>query len=114
MKKIILLSCLVLLVANLLFGAILSFYGWCNVALSSAVIVITGLLFYLTNAIHLKEGYKIPLLFIFSIVGALEFVFSLIAPNRFTDNWWLILVIGLMATEAILLIITNTVSNKIK
>lgn len=114
MKKIILLSCLVLLVANLLFGAILSFYGWCNVALSSAVILITGLLLYLTNTLHLKEGYKIPLLFLFSFAGALEFVFSLIAPNRFTDNWWLIIVIFLITVEAILLIITNTVSNKIK
>lgn len=114
MKKIIIFSCIVLLIANLLFGAILSFYGEFNVAISSVVIVVTGLLLYLTDIIRLKDGYKISLMLIFAVGGLLEFVLSLIAPNRLTDNWWLILVIGLMAAEAILLIITNTVSNKIK
>ena len=114
MKKFIILSCMVLLIANLLFGAILSFYGEFNVAISSVVIVVTGLLLYLTDIIRLKDGYKISLMLIFAVGGLLEFVLSLIAPNRLTDNWWLILVIGLMAAEAILLIITNTVSNKIK
>ena len=107
-------SCMVLLIANLLFGAILSFYGEFNVAISSVVIVVTGLLLYLTDIIRLKDGYKISLMLIFAVGGLLEFVLSLIAPNRLIDNWWLILVIGLMAAEAILLIITNTVSNKIK
>ncbi len=114
MKKIIIFSCIVLLIANLLFGAILSFYGEFNVAISSVVIVVTGLLLYLTDIIRLKDGYKISLMLIFAVGGLLEFVLSLIAPNRLIDNWWLILVIGLMAAEAILLIITNTVSNKIK
>lgn len=114
MKKVIILSCMVLLIANLLFGAILSFYGEFNVAISSVVIVVTGLLLYLTDIIRLKDGYKISLMLIFAVGGLLEFVLSLIAPNRLIDNWWLILVIGLMVAEAILLIITNTVSNKIK
>ena len=114
MKKIIILSCTILLIANLLFGAILSSYGRCNVALSSSVILVTGILLFLTDTINLEDGYKVSLMLLFAIVGVLEFILSLIAPNRFTDNWWLILVIGLMAAEAILLIITNTVSNKIK
>lgn len=114
MKKIIILSSVVLLVANLLFGAILSFYGGCNVALSSAVIVVTGILLFLTDTINLKDGYKVSLMLLFAIAGVLEFVLSLIAPNRITDNWWLILVIALIAIEVIMLIITNTISNKIK
>lgn len=112
MKKIILLSCAILLVANLLFGALISFYGWCNVAMSSAVILVTGMLLYLTDTIYLKEAFKVSLIVMFVIAGALEFVFSLIAPNRFTDNWWLILVIFLLAVEVITLIITNTISKK--
>lgn len=114
MKKIILLSCAILLVANLLFGAILSFYGWLNVTISSVVIVITGLLVYLADTIHLKDGFKVSLMALFIIAGFIEFALVLIAPNRFTDNWWLILVIILITLEAILLIITNTISNKIK
>lgn len=110
MKKLIILSSTVLLIANLLFGAILSFYGGCNVALSSIVIAATGALLYLTDTIRLKDGFKVSLMVLFSIAGAVEFVFSLLAPDRFTDNWWLILVIGLITVEAILLIISNILS----
>lgn len=114
MKRIIILSSLVLLIANLLFGAILSSYGAYNVAMSSLVVVATAALLYLTDSLNLKDGYKVSLFLIFSVVGILDFFLSLIAPNRFVDNWWLILVVGLLAFEAIMLIITNTVSNKIK
>lgn len=112
MKKIILLSSAILLVTNLVIGAILSFYGWCNVAMSSGVIAVTGMLLYLTDTVHLKDAFKVSLMVLYIISGAIELVLSLIAPNRFTDNWWLILVILLMIVEVILLIIANTVSKK--
>lgn len=114
MKRIIVLSSLVLLIMNLLCGLILSFYGGFSVAVSSIVIVVTALLLFLTDTLNLKDGFKIPLMLIFILAGFLEFILSLIAPNRIADNWWLIVVFCLLALEAILLIITNTVSNKIK
>ena len=114
MKKIIILSSIILLVANFLFGAILSFYGAFNMVLSSMVIIVTGILLYLTYTIHLKDGYKISLMLLFTIVGVLEFFLSLIAPNRITDNWWMILVVGLLSVQIILLIVTNVVSYKNK
>ena len=114
MKKIIILSSIVLLVANLLFGAILSFYDIFNVLISSLVIVVTGILLYLTDCIHLKDGYKVSLFLLFVITGALEFIISLIAPNLVVDNWWLLLIITLIAVEMIMLIVTNTISNKNK
>lgn len=114
MKKIIILSCIVLLVANLLFGAILSFYGEFNMFLSSMVIVATGILLYLTDTIYLKEGYKISLMLLFTIAGALELILSLFAPNQVVNNWWLILVIILITVEVLLLIITNVISHKVK
>ncbi len=114
MKRIIILSSSVLLVANILLGLILSFYGGCNVVLSSLVIIGTGLLLYLIQTIKLKDAYKVSLTFLFTIAGCLELILSLISPNRFIDNWWLIIVIILMAFEAIILIVTNTISTKIK
>ena len=82
-------------------------------AFSSTVIVVTGILLYITAIINLKDGYKVSLMILFAIAGALEFILSLIAPNRIIDNWWLILVV-LMSIEVIVLILTNTVSNRIK
>lgn len=110
MKRIIILSCIVLIVANLLFGTILSSYGGFNLALSSLVILITGLLLYLTDIINLKDGYKVSLMLLFAIAGVLEFVLSLAAPNQIADNWWLVFDIALIAIEVIILIIVNRIS----
>lgn len=114
MKRIIFLSSAVLLAMNLMFWFILSSYANFNVAVSSAVIVCTGLLLYLTDTICLKDAFKASLTLLFTVGGVIEFVLSLFAPSRYEDNWWLIVVVGMVAFEAVLLIITNTVSNKIK
>lgn len=113
MKRIILLSSSILFIVNLLFGVILSSYDIFNIVVSSTVIVATGVLLYVADSIHLKDGFKVSLMLLFAMVGVIEFILSLIAPNHFTDNWWLILASGLMAAEIILLIITNTISNKL-
>ena len=105
---------MVLLVGNILFGAMLSFYNSYNVIFSSVAIIATGILLYLTDIIHLKDGYKVSLMVLFAIVGVMEFILSLIAPNRMIDNWWFVIVVILIALEVILLIITNTVTNKTK
>ena len=99
---------------NILFGAALSFYSFFNVAISSLVLVLTGLLLYLINTIKLKDAYKISLMLTFSLTGFLKYVLSVLAPHRIADNWWLIFVSGIMAMEIILLIVTNIVSNKVK
>lgn len=97
---------------NLLFWIILSFYGGYNYLISSSVIVITGAMLYILDSISLKDAFKVSLSIMYALAGLLEFVLSLIAPNRFVDNWWLIIIIFLMAIEVILLIVTNRVSNK--
>lgn len=113
MKKIIILSSIVLLMANLLFGLTMSAYGNYNVIMSSLVIVGTGILLHLVHTIKLKDGFKVSLTILFAIAGCIEFCLSLIAPNRFVDNWWLIIIILLMTLEAVMLIVTSTVSKKI-
>lgn len=114
MKKVIILTCAVLLTANLLCGAILSSYNGCNLALSSAVIIVSAVLLYLVDSISIKDGYKVSLMLLFITIGLLEFILSLMAPNQVADNWWLIVVITLMAIQAITLIITRSISSKLK
>lgn len=112
MKRVIILTSIVLLVANLLCGALLSAYSGFNLAVSSAVIIATALLLYLTATIRLKDGFRVSLLLLFAAAGVVEYILSLLAPPCLTDNWWLILAICLLAAEALLLIITHTVSTK--
>ena len=48
------------------------------------------------------------------IAGVIGYIFSLIAPDQYEDNWWLVLVILLMAFEAILLLVAHTISKKVQ
>mgnify|MGYP007032552624 CR=1 FL=1 len=113
MKKIILFSGMILLVMNLLFGAVLSIYESFNITISSGVIAINTVVLYLTNCIQLKDGFKIPLSLLFSLLGIVGYLFSLFASRLFENNWYLLLTILLLGFEAIVLFITYVVSNKI-
>ena len=69
MKKIILVIGALCLLANLLFGGMISAYEKFNVGLNCGVIVVNTLLIYLTAAMRLKDGYKIPLSGLFGPFG---------------------------------------------
>lgn len=113
MKHIILLSSSILFIVNLLFGAILSSYGAFNIIISSIVILTTGVLLYVTDSIRLKDGFKVSLMLLFSMGGVIEFILSLVAPNRLTDNWEVIIILLFITFEAIMLIVTNTITHKV-
>ena len=115
MKRIIIFSCLVLLLANLLFGIVLSAYEWVNVLISSSIIVLTGIFMLLIGILPLKDGFKASSLYvIYPALGFIEFMLSAFSPDRIKDNWAMIALILLVAFQIIFLFITNIISNKIK
>lgn len=114
MKKAILISTTILLVLNLLFGLILSSYEWFNVAVSSGIIILTGILSLTANRASIKDGFKVSLFLLFSLIGLIQYLCAIFMPSTFTDNWFLIAIIILVGVEAILLTGANIVSNKIK
>lgn len=114
MKQIIIVIGIILLVANLLFGLILSSYEVFNLFVSSLVIVATAALLFCLNVIALKDGFKISLHVLFSILGAIEFVLSLFSSKTFENNWFLLVIVLSLAVQSIILLITNKVSIKIK
>lgn len=114
MKRIIIFSCLVLLLANLLFGIMLSAYEWGNVLISSSVIVLTSIFMLLIGILPLKDGFKASLYVIYPALGFIEFMLSAFSLDRIKDNWAMIALILLVAFQIIFLFITNIISNKIK
>lgn len=68
MKQIIIVIGIILLVANLLFGLILSSYEVFNLFVSSLVIVATTALLFCLNVVTLKDGFKISLHVLFPIL----------------------------------------------
>lgn len=114
MNKIILFTCATLLIANLLFGLLLSSYEWLNVLLSSGIIILSGIFMLLIGILPLKDGFKSSLYVVYPILGFMELILSLFSPNRITDNWVVIVITILVVFQLILLFIASVISNKIK
>ena len=113
MRNITLITGFILLVANLLFGSILSSYPAFNMWLNSGVIVANTVLIYALSIITLRDAFKISLSFLFGVLGFIVFVLGLFAPQQYTDNWYLIAIVLIVAFEAIILTITHIISKKI-
>lgn len=114
MKRIIIIIGVILLVANLLFGLILSSYEAFNLFVSSLVIVTTIALLFCLNVVTLKDGFKISLHILFFILGGIEFVLSLFSSQDFENNWFLLVIVLSLAIQSIILLVTHKVSIKIK
>ena len=114
MKNITLIIGIILLIVNLLFGAILSIYPSFNMWLNCGIIAVTTLLLYTLRCITLKDGYYIALFMLFGIAGFIAFILGLLAPQQFENNWYLIIIVLIVAMEGILLAITNKISKTIK
>lgn len=112
MKNVILISGVILLVANLLFGLIMSAYDPFNVGINCCVIVLTTALIYSLKAIRLKDAFVASFAILFSLLGFIEFILGLFAGNKLQDNWWLILIVIFAAFELIALLMAATVSKQ--
>lgn len=112
MKKLIILTTIILLVVNGLLGLILTAYHTTNVYLNSAVILLTGIVLWMVSSTNLKDAFKISLTSLFAVVGGIEFILGFFAPAEWSNNWFAILVIAVLAIEIIFVLLTNFVTNK--
>ena len=103
MKRILVISVIVL-VANLLAGLLITAYSTTNFLFTSLAIVLNGLLLACTH--------RLTLGFIFAGVGALEFITGFFAPEQRENNWWWLSVVILTAVQAILLFLAIYYSKK--
>jgi hypothetical protein len=78
--------------------------------LNCGVIIATTVLLYAVGQIALKDGFKISLSFLFSILGFIVFILGLFAPQRYEDNSALMAILLIVMFEAIVLTITYIIS----
>lgn len=103
-----------MLVVNGLLGLILTAYQSTNVYLNSAVILLSGIALWVVSSMNLKDAFKISLTSLFAIIGGTEYILGFFAPSEWSNNWFVILVIAILAIEIILVLLTNFVTNKNK
>ena len=114
MKRIILFTCVTLLITNFLFGLLLSSYEWLNVLLCSGIIILFGIFMLLIGILQLKDGFKSSLYVLYPILGFIELILSLFSPNKIMDNWVIIVLTLIVVFQLILLFITKVISNRIQ
>ena len=114
MKRLIILTTVILLVVNGLLGFILTAYHTTNVCLNTAVILLSGIVLWIISSTHLKDAFKVSLASLFAIAGIIEYILGFFSPTEWSDNWFAILVIAVLAVEIIIVLLTNYVTNKNK
>lgn len=111
MKRLILLTTIILLVVNGLLGLILTAYHSTNVYLNSVVILLTGIVLWVVSSANLKDAFKISLISLFAAVGGIEYILGFFAPSEWSNNWFAILVIAVLSIEIIFVLLANIVTN---
>ena len=114
MKRLIIISTIILLMFNGALGIIISAYQPTNVYLNSAVILLSGILLWIISSISLKDAFRISLTFVFGLLGVGEYILGFFAPSELSNNWFAILMIVILAVESIILLLTNFITNKNK
>lgn len=112
-KAIVYISTL-LITLNLIFGAIISSYGWFNITASSIVIILTAIYCLLANIPSVRGGFKVSLLLLYPLAGVVQLFIVLFMPSQFTDNWELIAILLIAGIEAFLLITALLTSKAVK
>ena len=110
MKKAFLVIGLLLLLANIAVGLIVSSYSLFNMCASSLVIVATTLLVAFMAKSGIKDAFKIALTLLFTLLGIVQFVLALLSPEQFKDNWYLIAIIVLVIIESVFVILGSLFS----
>lgn len=112
MKKSVFLITFILLIVNGLLGLILHTYHPTNVCLNTMVILLSGIVLWTITSTQLKDAFKVSLTSLFVIVGAMEYILGFFASTEWSNNWFAILMIVVLAIEIIIILLTNYVTNK--
>lgn len=114
MKKLIILTTIILIAVNVLIGSIVTSYQLVNVCLNSLVILFNGIILCTIACAKLKDSFKISLTSLFVIIGIIEYCLGFFAPNVWSNNWFAIILILSIAIEIIIVLLTRYVTTKNK
>lgn len=112
MKNLTLIIGGIVLAINLLFGYLLSGFESFNVWFTCVVIVINTLYIWLLRIVPMKDGFVIGLGFLFLFMAVVEYLLGLNSRPVLKDNSILIVAISMAVFQAIILIVSSTLSKK--
>ena len=112
MKSYVLTIGIAFLILNILIGLICSSLSWVNISASSVAILLNTTLAYFVSGDNVKTPFKISLMFIIPIITIIEYLIALFMPNKFENNYALIIIMILLFLESIIYLTIKKVSTK--
>jgi len=112
MKSYVLTIGIAFLILNILIGLICSSLSWVNISASSVAILLNTALAYYVSSDNVKTPFKISLMFVIPIITIIEYLIALFMPNKFENNYALIIILILLFLESIIYLTIKKVSTK--
>ena len=98
----IILGC-VLVLLNLVICYLITSIGQNTLIISSLVIFTTFLLWYFSQALHIKDGFRISLPFLFAFNGIIEYILSFFVHEELKNNGYLVAILVLFIIQILIL-----------
>lgn len=111
MKNLYLILGTIILVANFIIGMVITSYAFFNVGVNSVVIIANTLMMYAIASSSLSDGFKISLSMVFPLFAFVELILGFVAPDKFENNWYIVVLTLILVVEFILLAVTGVISN---
>lgn len=101
-----------ILILNIVLGAIISSFSLQNIVLTSIVIIVTIILIHIINKLNIKDGFKYSFMILFPLFSIIQYTLCLLAPSSIKDNWNIIICTIILFFEIILVTLSQTLSKK--
>ena len=109
MTKIILFIGSLFVIVNTIVGLLISKYLLFNWLLVDVVLIINTILTFKLSIDNISNGYKIGLSFIYPILCLVSIVLAILSPNKFKDNFYVIVFILIILIEISLYFIARNI-----
>ena len=86
MKRLIILTTIILLLVNAILGLVITAYQSTNVFLNSAVILLSGIALWGVLSTNLKDAFKISLTSLFALIGVIEYILGFFGPAEWSKT----------------------------
>ena len=103
MKTLSIIMGIVLVLLNLVICYLITSVEQNALILSTVVVFITFLFLYISQALPIKDGFKISLPFLFAFGGLAEYVLSFFVGKELKNNGYLIAILVLFVIQALIL-----------
>lgn len=101
-----------ILLLNIVLGAMISSFSLQNIILTSIVIVVTTILMHILNKLKIKDGFKYSFIILFPLFSIIQYTLCLLAPTSIKNNWNITICTIILFFEIILIILSQTLSKK--